>query len=94
MAYKLSLVTTDIRKRMVEAVDKEKVHDNEKTYISTKEYKDRQQDEYNSNTSKSKKRYLTVNAVKEGNKRVKVEAEMDKSILDDSSLGIFIDKKK
>lgn len=92
MAYKLSLVTTDIRKRMAESVKEEKIHDKEKTYISTKEYKHKQQEKYNPHTNK--KRYLTIDAVKKENKKLKVDAEIDKDVLDDESLGIIIDQKK
>lgn len=94
MAYKLNLVTMDIRKRMVEYVKKYKIHDKEKTYLSTQDYKEEKQEMSKEKSKRRKKRYLTIDAVKNENKRVNINAERDKDKLDEESLGIFIDKKK
>lgn len=94
MAFKLNLVTLDIRKRMVESVDNNKVHDNEKANIPTKDFKDKKQEMDNKESRKGKKKFFTIDAVKNNGKRLDIEAEIDKDILNEESLGIFVDKKK
>lgn len=97
MAFKLNLITMDIRKKMVEAVDNKKVHENEKTLISMNDHKDREQkmkDEERENGKRGKKRFFTIGAVKENTKTVDIDAEIDKEALNDGRLGVFVDKKK
>ena len=94
MAFKLNLVTLDIRKRMVESVDNNKVHDNEKTNISTKDFKDKKQERDSKESGKGKKKFFTIDATKSNHKRVDIDAEIDKDILSEESLGIFVDRKK
>ena len=94
MAFKLNLVTRDIRKRMVEAVDNNKVHNNEKTNIATKEFKDKKQEMNKKKYGKDKKKFFTIDAIKNSSKRVDIDAEIDKDTLNGESLGMFVDKKK
>ncbi len=94
MAFKLNLITRDIRRRMVEAVDNNKVHDNEKANISTKKFKDKKQEMNKKEYKKIKKKFFTIDAIKNNSKKVGINAEIDKDILSGESVGIFVDKKK
>ncbi|MCR4943228.1 MAG: hypothetical protein K5986_01950 [Clostridium sp.] len=95
MPYQLSLITTDIRKKIVEAVKKEKIHNKERALVSADDQKKREYENGGKDSStRKKKRYLTIDAVKEENKKLKIDVEMDEDVLSDESLGMFIDKKK
>lgn len=94
MAYKLNLVNLDIQQKMAEAIKGDKVHNNEKTYISTNEDNERKQLQEKNESKKSKKRYHTVNAVKINKAKLNIKAEIEKDVLKDNSIGLFIDMKK
>lgn len=94
MPYQLSLITTEIRRKIVESVKQEKIHDKEKVLISDRESKNREYKNSEKNTTKEKKRYLTVDAIKDNSEKLEVDVEMDEDVLNDKSLGMFIDKKE
>lgn len=94
MEFKLNKIDTDIRKRMQEETKEDKVHSG-KGINANKDLIDEKHEEIQENNEReTKKRYITINGVKDNHKNIDIKAEKVEKINESNSKGRILDTTK
>ena len=96
MEFKLNKIDTDIRKKMQEETEEDKIHSGKGINVK-KDLKDEHtQSNYEKQnaTKETEKRYITIDGVMYHEKEIKVQAEKLEKINDENSKGRILDTKK
>lgn len=92
MTIRINQVSVDIRENLNPEVKDDQVSRKAELLIDNKMKKPFKNEE-NKKGGKEKKKYLTIDGIK-NNKNIEIEAVIEKEDLGDNSTGIFIDSKK
>lgn len=94
MEFKLNKIDTDIRKNMQEEIKEDKVHSGKSISIK-KDVKDETQNEIKKNEDKEyKKRYITIEGVKDNHKNIDINVEKVEKVDESNSKGRILDTTK
>lgn len=94
MEFRLNKIDTDIRKKMQEEIKEDKVHSGKSISIK-KDIKDERHEEVqDSNKEEIKKRYITIDGVKDNYKNIDIKAEKVEKINESNSKGRILDTTK
>ncbi|MDU4800947.1 MAG: hypothetical protein E6X81_08095 [Clostridium butyricum] len=94
MEFKLNKIDTDIRKKMQEDIKDDKVHSGKGVTIK-KDIKDEKYEEMqDSNDEEIKKRYITIDGVKDNYKNIDINVEKVEEINEENSKGRILDTTK
>lgn len=94
MDFRLNKIDTDIRKKMQEETKEDKVHSGKSISVK-KDIKDERHEEvHDSNKEEIKKRYITIDGVKDNHKNIDIKAEKVEKINESNSKGRILDTTK
>lgn len=94
MEFKLNKIDTDIRKKMQEEIKEDKVHSGKGINIKKDIKDERHENIQNLNDEEIKKRYITIDGVKENYKNIDIKAEKIEEINQENSKGRVLDTVK
>lgn len=94
MEFKLNKIDTDIRKKMQEEIKEDKVHSGKGITIK-KDIKDEKHENTETlNEEEHRKRYITIDGVKDNHKNIDIRAEKVEKINESNSKGRILDTTK
>lgn len=98
MEFKLNKVDSDIRERIKESTNPNKIHADKETSMIKRfkddEGKNKKQKNKKNNSKNLKKRYITIDGVKYYGEKIHVDAEKEEIVNELNSKGIMLDVKK
>ncbi len=94
MEFKLNKIDTDIRKNIQEETKEDKIHSGKSINIK-KDIKDEKREEMKGNNQEEiKKRYITIDGVKDNHKNIDIKVEKVEKINESNSKGRILDTTK
>jgi 2-phosphoglycerate kinase len=94
LEFKFNKIDTDIRKKIQEEIKEDKVHSGKNISIK-KDIKDEKNEEMqDSNDKEVKKRYITIDGIKDNHKNIDIKAEKVEKINGSNSKGRILDTTK
>lgn len=94
MEFKLNKVDTDIRKKMQEEIKDDKVHSGKSISVKKDIKDERHQEIQDVNDEDIKKRYITIDGVKDNHKNIDIKVEKLEEINESNSKGRILDTMK
>jgi hypothetical protein len=94
LEFKLNKIDTDIRKNIQEETKEDKIHSGKSINIK-KDIKDEKREEMKGNNQEEiKKRYITIDGVKDNHKNIDIKVEKVEKINESNSKGRILDTTK
>lgn len=94
MEFKLNKIDTDVRRKMQEEIKEDKVHSGKSINVK-KDLKDEVHDsEQDCNREEIKKRYITIDGVKDNHKNIDIKVEKLEKLNESNSKGRIVDTAK